>query len=420
MPDNKTDDEPGLYPRTRIAFHTLIELEVWTGQLLDAAVRFKDALGRHENREGIWYVPPLDPDDPPDIQKLTEESRSEHHGEFQDLWRAADGWYEFERSFRKVMARAKTAAEAAAAELDSPTTPPLGRTSIAIKRALRDLSGSVPYANTAGWGLGAQEEVITAIRRALQPVRGWTDELRLLVQPEHTLAPPLYFGSPSAFGPTTSPQLPSAAEQLHELPRDPEPETTQEPPSLAVPTSEIGREAISPEREQALIQEEVQETPMPARPTRADRRATLARKGDWEHLARELTPTHRSVLHLVKSQTATSFEDRLTRDYLAGLFQESGRVLRSQNLAEPCAELVDLGLLDSAFGRNGGYWITTAGLAVCTAMQERSAEPGTKAPAGGEPVSPMSKPTAVNAATERVDNSDIPPQSPAGYSSPFG
>src|SRR5260221_4628761 len=156
----------GLYPSSLAAFHALISVEVRVALLIEAGKRLGAALDSHPDRRSFAYSCAPAPEDEAEIRMLLEERRRHQPKHFAPLQRAADEWHRAEREFRNEVERAKDLADRTSAELDSHRTPPLERTSIAIKRSLRDLSGSVPYAARIAWNDGDLRRSDSARRSA--------------------------------------------------------------------------------------------------------------------------------------------------------------------------------------------------------------------------------------------------------------
>ncbi len=183
------------YLQTEAAFQALIWVSVEAGMLVRAAREFGRELSTAPNLGELLYVNPPRPDDTPELRALIESRRTAIKPEHARVWRSADHYYRSESKFRKAVGDANIAVERAAGELDSPTTPPLRRTSIAIKRALRNLSGSALYPMSGGWAEPSRPEAIERVVQLMRPLEVWIEELRLLVQPPHSVPPT---GGPSS------------------------------------------------------------------------------------------------------------------------------------------------------------------------------------------------------------------------------
>jgi hypothetical protein len=91
---------------------------------------------------------------------------------------------------------------------------------------------------------------------------------------------------------------------------------------------------------------------------RADRRLQLAKDGNVEELADELTDRQASILKALMEVGAASSSSRCSA---AKLSQRKLGDCDSKLLVHPLQELVAMGLIKSAGGRAGGYWITAVG-----------------------------------------------------------
>jgi hypothetical protein len=181
----------GHYTRTDAAFHALIYAEVSARMVLEAAQHLKGMREMGQlSKPQYTYVPPPAPTEDEVLRAHLEDLRASVPGHFRGVQDAADSYFKCEAEFRKEVEHAKRMADLAAPELDSQATPPLKRDSIAIKRALGQLSASVPYPLTAPWAEATEEYVQQRMKTAIVDVQRWIQELRLLVQPEHCYPPP--------------------------------------------------------------------------------------------------------------------------------------------------------------------------------------------------------------------------------------
>lgn len=324
----KTNDSPATavdhYPETAKAFDALIMAYVEA----EAVHRVAKAVGdemENVKRMGLHpaYVRKPDDDDSPEDQTRATRLREALPRGLIRLNGLVDTYYDTERRFRDHVEKAKVAVDVAAIELDSQETPPLRRTSIAIRRALRNLSGSVPYAMTAGWAETAEPMVLQGIRTTSYRVSVWIEELRLLVRPRHTMPPPGAFSSVTRGGRMT--QV-SAART-----------------NGGVPPKESSRLRPGP------------------KVTRHEQRHRLAASGQLAALADALTPLQLEILGALRSYNAIGADDCVPKSTLCD------KVLPWRTLASvagPIHELTKLGLVNSAGGRNGGSWLTSTGAAV--------------------------------------------------------
>jgi hypothetical protein len=331
-----------LYPRSGKAFQVLIEVEVRTETLLDDARNLRERMDAYPDLKGFRYVRPATDLDDAESRELIEERRAELPSTFEPLQNAADRWHKDEGEFRRCIEQAKAFVDQTAAELDDPSTPPLKRTSIAIKRSLHDLSGCVPYPLTSGWAQGADEEVVERITTKLSEIRQWTEELRLIVQPPHSLASPASFvqghvhaEQPATFQGDTRSQL---------------------APILAESKAKKKRAALDAGLKKSNVR--------PAKKRSAKRSALRLTTA---HQEKHLTPQQREILAFLRDEGATSFDDRLKADYIA----EKRFDAESKRVRDNLAALVREGLVNSAKGRKGGYWITAEGQALLIALGDR-------------------------------------------------
>jgi hypothetical protein len=334
-----TSTSSGFYPRSRVAFETLIDVEIRTEALLEDGEELRKRLDQFPDRSEFTYVRPPAAGDDAETRAIIESRRNENPRLYAALQKAADRWHESEREFRETIERAKRVVDETAIELDNQTTPPLQRTSIAIKRSIHDLSGSVPYPLTSGWAEGAHPKVMDRIRKQGAAVRRWTEELRLLVQPEHSMA------SPSAL---TTQLNPVSESELERAGNEATPASTTITPES---TNEGSRQVLG-------------------HPNGATGGPTPAPSHDPQPAPRDGRLTHHlcRILRFLRAQHATSADDALPMKAIA----EGEFACPTKQIKDSLAELVSWGLLESVRGPKGGYWITDKGLAALVAEEDRA------------------------------------------------
>jgi hypothetical protein len=308
------------YPKTAVAFDSLIMAYVEAESVLRVAGMLRDEL-ENVARMKITprYVRLPDDDAPEDVKAEIARRRQGVPSGLRRMTELADAYFRVERIFRRETEKAKVAVDAAAVELDSPQTPPLRRTSIAIRRALRNLSGSVPYPMTAAWAEATEPRVLEGIATTARRVSVWIEELRLLVRPRHTMPPPLGWG-----------QAGTAAQ-----------------PS-AQPAVSVG--SRNPKRARRG-----------ASATRDEQRRKLSESRQLPALADALTTFHIEILRALKQYSAVTADDVASK---AALCANVLKTRTEKSMAKPLNQLKALDLVNSSAGRSGGYWITSNGLAV--------------------------------------------------------
>lgn len=315
------------YPKTAQAFEALIMAFVEAqgvlrvGRNVNWRVEIAKQMGASPG-----YVRKPDSDDPPEQAELLHRERAELPNGLRELNRAVDTYFEAEARFRTQVERAKVAIDAAAFELDSPQTPPLRRTTIAIRRALRNLSGSVPYPVTSGWSAAAEPTVLERIGITAHRVSVWIEELRLLVRPRHTMPPPSLAGT--AWDASKPPEQPPTRRKR------------------------ASREAREPKR------------------PRSELRAELAQAGKLARLAEELPDLQVEILRALQSQGAAARSDLVSLSYLCE--HALGR-RAPKSLAWPLIEMKRAQLIATATGRKGGYWLLPLGEAVLQQLDATTA-----------------------------------------------
>lgn len=309
------------YPKTAVAFDSLIMAYVEAESVLRVAGMLRDELENVARMKiAPQYVRLPEDDAPEDVKAEIARRRQGVPSGLRRMTELADSYFRVERIFRRETEKAKVAVDAAAVELDSPQTPPLRRTSIAIRRALRNLSGSVPYPMTAGWAEATEPGVLEGIATTARRVSVWIEELRLLVRPRHTMPPP--------------PMVSSAVSATEKVSAQPS----------------VSAERRIPRRAKRGMSA-----------TRDESRRKLSRSGNLSALADALTGFHIEILLAFKNYNA------LTPDDVASKATICARVLTSRtekSMAKPIGHLKTLGLVNSSAGRSGGYWITSNGLVV--------------------------------------------------------
>lgn len=359
-----TDSEPartdssqvGHYALTRVAFDTLISVEIATSTLLETAVRLQQSLKGYESLSGFAYVRPPEADDDPETQSLIEERQREIPSRFRPLQRLADRWHVEEREFRAIIQTAKAVVDQTAFELDAPSIPPLARTSIAIKRALGNLSGCVPYPMTSGWAQGAAAHTVDNIRTQYREVQRWTEELRLLVQPEHPMAGPYKFAS-EAEGSRDGGRIGSDPQPAPDLEAASPKKGGKKPPRRSKQ-----KQKGQGERRRALSR------PGPGTdPTGALAESILESGQVTRAKSDHLTKQQRRILRFLRDNHATSEDDLLQGPFIAS--KEFGSPFK--RIKDNLARLVRRELTGSNKGPDGGYWIKPTGLALLIALGER-------------------------------------------------
>ncbi len=308
------------YPKTAEAFEVLIMAFVEAEGVIRVARNVSRRIDLAKQMGAApGYVRKPDSDDSPDQAAMLSQMREELPTGLRELNQAVDTYFDTEARFRAQVERAKAAIDAAAFELDSLQTPPLRRTTIAIRRALRNLSGSVPYPMTSGWAAAAEPAVLEGIGVTARRVSFWIEELRLLVRPRHTM-------------PLAQPHGES--------------DTSRRAP--------VGAASVTPKASQTRNTRTHQLS-------RDAHRLKLANSDRLDVLAETLTPLHMMILRALKEYVACTPDDVASKQALCDNVMQ-GRLATS--LTKPLHHLKRLDLVGSTSGRSGGYWIKPKGLAV--------------------------------------------------------
>lgn len=175
------------YPRSAELLQALISAWAEARGFLLVASRLRDTRGRTEREEGFQYIPKPPEGSDPGLERMWEVFEKQLPPHHTVMVRAIDNYYRVDRGLRRKLDEAANAAERAAAELDSPSVPPLERTSIAIRRALNEFRGAIPSPLTDPWWRITENGTIENAIGKLQLVDRWIDEVKLLVQPPHSL-----------------------------------------------------------------------------------------------------------------------------------------------------------------------------------------------------------------------------------------
>ncbi len=322
------------YARSAAAFDALIlafveaEAVQRVARELGKAIEEVQKLGETPN-----YISRAEPDDPPDLRESIERRRAQQPPRLKRMVGLADTYFATERRFRSAVETAKVAVDRAAWELDSPETPPLKRTSIAIRRALRNLSGSVPYAMTAGWAEATEPKVLDGIDYTARRVSVWIEELRLLVRPRHTLPPPLSLRRESAG-----------------------------PPLELSPTAEL---RAAPEVQSPHVDKKPRRRATPQE-SRDERRAVLATEGKLSELQEFLTDLQIEFLGALEKVGAFDSESRRSADFVA---QHAMHNRDPKSITHVRRDLIAMELVRTHGGSAGGAWITSKGLGVLQARR---------------------------------------------------